>query len=141
MDVDSSEDEAQCESAESQDFFPEKSRRHYQMVYNSFTEWRQANDTVSFSEDTFLAYFKDMTKKYKSSTLLTHYSMLKSALNSKHNINIEPYARVRAFLKRHSEGYQPRKSQAFTEDEINKFINKAPDYRYLAIKVGSIPAH
>lgn len=76
-----------------------------------------------------------MTEKYKSSTLWTHYSMLKSILNIKHNINIDTYTRLRALLRRQSEGYQPKKSEAFTEDEINRFFKEAPDDKYLATKV------
>ncbi|XP_023311407.1 uncharacterized protein LOC111692006 [Anoplophora glabripennis] len=53
-------------------------------------------------------------------------------------MNIESYAKVRALLKRQSEGYQPKKSKAFTGDEIYKFITEAPDTKYLATKVALI---
>lgn len=130
--------EAQCTlHSKLEDAFPVKSRRVYEVVYNSFTEWRQANNTCSFSEDIFLAYFKDMTKIYKASTLLTHYSLLRNILNVTYNINLQPYPKVRAFLKKCSEDCQPRKSRIFSEEEIKQFIDKAPDYTYLAIKVGT----
>lgn len=98
-------------------------------------DWRRKNNTNSFSEDNILVYFKELSKKYKSSTLWTYYSMIKSTLILKHNVNIEHYGKVRALLKRHSEGYQPKKSEAFTREQINKFIEEAPDVKYLATKV------
>ena len=57
--------------------------------------------------------------------------MLRSTLNLKHKI-IESYAKKWALLKRSSEGYQPKQSKAFTEDEINKFVNEAHVFKYLA---------
>src|SRR5699024_11669271 len=95
----------------------------------------RANKTTSFSEDTLLVYFKELSNKYKSSSLWTQYSMLKSTINIRKNINLESYAGLRAFLKRCSEGYQAKKSEVFSGEQIQQFINKAPNDKYLATKV------
>ncbi|XP_060516643.1 uncharacterized protein LOC132708080 [Cylas formicarius] len=124
--------------AASLDLLPKKSRNNYEIAYNNFMDWRSRNKATSFSEDTLLVYFKELAKKYKSSSLWTFYSMLKSTLYIKHNVKIDHYAKLHALLKRQSEGYQPKKSKAFTGQEINKFIYEAPDTKYLATKVALI---
>lgn len=143
MYAEESENKMQCTPPEitnaakevSINLLPEKSRKNYEIVYNKFNEWRLKNKTSSFSEDTVLVYFKEISAKFKSSTLWTHYSMLKSTLKLKHNVNIEPYGRVRALLKRKAEGYRAKKSEVFTGEQINIFIKEAPDVKYLATKV------
>lgn len=123
--------------AASLDLLPKKSRSNYEVAYKHLMDWRLMNKATSFSEDTLLAYFTELAKKYKSSSMWTYYSMLKSTIYIKHNIKIESYAKLRALLKRQSEGYQAKKSKAFTGEEINKFINEAPDVKYLATKVNN----
>ncbi|CAH1381731.1 unnamed protein product, partial [Tenebrio molitor] len=63
---------------------------------------------------------------------------LKSTLSIHNNINIETYPKLRAFLKRKSEGYQATKSKTFTPMEIDEFLSNAPDEMYLATKVALI---
>lgn len=77
----------------------------------------------------------EISSKYKSSTLWTNYSMLKSMLNIKHNVDIDKYPRIRALLKRRSENYEPKKSKALTGKQIERFIKEAPDFKYLGTKV------
>lgn len=101
-------------------------------------DWRSVKNINSYTENDLLVYFREVSEKYKSSSLWSLYSMLKTTLNVKHNINIEQYLRLRAFLKRKAEGYQPTKANIFSPQEINKFINAAPDHKYLATKVGNI---
>jgi hypothetical protein len=69
------------------------------------------------------------------SGLWSQYSFLKSTLSIHNNINIETYPKLRAFLKRKSEGYQATKSKTFTPKEIDEFLSNAPDEMYLATKV------
>jgi hypothetical protein len=65
------------------------------------------------------------------SGLWSQYSFLKSTLSIHNNINIETYPKLRAFLKRKSEGYQATKSKTFTPKEIDEFLSNAPDEMYL----------
>lgn len=62
-------------------------------------------------------------------------AMLKSILNIKHNINIETYTKLIAFLKRTKDGYVPKKSKTLEIEEIEKFIKEAPNETYLMMKV------
>lgn len=114
---------------------PEKSKRFYDKMYRSFMDWRIQKKTTSFSENVLLAYFAELGEKYKSSSLWSYYSMLKSVLILKHNVNMEKYSKLRSFLKRKSEGYQAKKSETLTPEEIKKFISEAPDEIYLLHKV------
>lgn len=114
---------------------PEKSRKQYELAYKAFMDWRKNRNVNSLSEDVLLVYFSQLSQKYKSSSLWSTYSILKSTLCIYHNVKLEYYSKLRAFLKRKSEGYQAKKSQTFTPQQIDKFINEAPDDKYLAIKV------
>lgn len=114
---------------------PEKSKKKYEMVYKCFMSWRKNHNVGSFSENVLLVYFNELAKKYKSSSLWSFYSMLRSTLKLNNGVDIEIYTKLRAFLKRTSEGYQAKKAKTFTPEEINKFINEAPDTIYLATKV------
>ncbi|KAJ8974417.1 hypothetical protein NQ317_015472 [Molorchus minor] len=68
----------------------------------------------------------------------THYSMLRSTLNINHDISIQNYAKLRALLKRKSQGFRPKKATTFTPENINKFLTDASDEKYLATKVALI---
>lgn len=61
--------------------------------------------------------------------------MLKSTLNIKHNINIEKYTRLIAFLKKMKSGYIAKKSKTLEIEDIDKFIREAPDEDFLMMKV------
>lgn len=119
------------------DLLTEKSKKKYETAYRAFMDWRTLNNFDSFSENVLLAYFKELSEKYKSTSLWAHYSMLRSKLIINNGTNIENYSKLRAYLKHLSEGYQPKRAKVFTPDQINKFINEAPDIVYLATKVKS----
>jgi hypothetical protein len=57
---------------------PEKSTDRYLQAYQNFIIWKTSKDANSFSENVFLAYFMELSQKYKSSSLWCYYSMLKS---------------------------------------------------------------
>lgn len=115
---------------------PDKSRTVYEHTYSRFMEYRQKKNVGSFSENVLIAYFSDLSKKMKPSTLWSTYSMLKATLNIKNNIDLAKYLKLRAFLKRQSDGFHARKSRVFQREEIEKFLSEAPDELYLSTKVG-----
>uniref|UniRef100_A0A6P7EYQ7 Uncharacterized protein DDB_G0271670-like n=1 Tax=Diabrotica virgifera virgifera TaxID=50390 RepID=A0A6P7EYQ7_DIAVI len=61
--------------------------------------------------------------------------MIKSMFRINHDVDLEKYGKLRAFLKRKSEGFQAKKSSTLTPEQIRKFIDKAPDEIYLLHKV------
>jgi hypothetical protein len=114
---------------------PQKSMKRNWQEYDIFMKWAEDNDVTIYNEYVLLAYFQAKSQNLKSSTLWSIYSMLKSTLNIKQNINIENYSKLIAFLKRTKDGYVAKKSRMLEIEEIEKFINEAPDETYLLMKV------
>lgn len=117
------------------ELLPKKSREKYENAYRRFMDYRMSKNTSSFSENVVMAYFLDLCLKMKSSTLWSNYSMLKSTLALKHNVDISTYSKLRSLLKRQAQGYRAKKSKILTKEEIEKFIQEAPDKENLMIKV------
>jgi hypothetical protein len=63
--------------------------------------------------------------------------MIRSSLIVNTNIDISKYPKLMAFLKRNSDGYQAKKSQVLTRDQMEIFLSEANDNEYLMIKVKS----
>lgn len=114
---------------------PEKSKSKYLNVYDKFVAWKESQGATSWSEEVLLSYFVDQAEKYAPSTLWANYSMLKSTICGKYNIDIGQYLRLQAFLKKQSVGFRSKKSKVFSPQEINKFIREAPDGNFLLEKV------
>ncbi|XP_071573031.1 uncharacterized protein [Temnothorax nylanderi] len=90
------------------------------------------------SEHTLLAYFKELSKSQKPSTMWGIYSMLKATIKINNDIDIYKYNTLIAFLKRQAKGFQSKKSNILTPEQIKKFIDEAPDDTYLATKLATI---
>ncbi|XP_074034595.1 tyrosine recombinase XerC-like [Leptinotarsa decemlineata] len=118
----------------SKTLLPQKSLSVYENTYEKFMAWRKTKNINSFSENVILAYLSELSKNFKAATLWSNFSMLKSTISIKKNINID-YPKVRAFLKRKSEGYVPKKSRVLEKEQILKFIQEAPDEKFLLTKV------
>ena len=82
-----------------------------------------------------MAYFKELSKSQKPTTMWSIYSMLKTTIQIYNNININKYGQLISFLKKESKGFQSKKSNILTPEQIKKFIDEAPDDKYLATKV------
>lgn len=115
---------------------PKTSKEKYELAYKKFMDWRKNKNIIcSFSENVLLVYFEELSKTLKSSTLWSQYSMLRSTLSVKNNINISKYEKLKAFLKRKSENYAPKQSKTFTCEEVQQFLECASDEKYLLAKV------
>jgi hypothetical protein len=57
--------------------------------------------------------------------------MVKKTLNLKNGINIEKMSKLRPFLKRQNDDYTPKKLRVLTKEQIERFMNFAPDNKYL----------
>ncbi|XP_073956428.1 uncharacterized protein [Choristoneura fumiferana] len=127
----------------SDSLLPSKSKDKYMQAYANFIQWKNSKNASSFnassfSENVFMAYFSELAKRYKPSSLWCIYSMLKSTVQNKNAIDIKAYTNLTAFLKRRSDGFYSRKSKVLTPNEVEKFIKEAPDNQYLATKVALI---
>lgn len=138
----SSEDEEMmknlAEEAEqvSINLLPSKSKERYEKEYSLFKEWLTRRGIKKVSESAVLVYFSEHAKILKSSTLWSKYSMLRSVLNIRDNIDIK-YPKLVAFLKKESSGYAPKKSMTLERGEILRFLAEAPDGDYLHMKVST----
>jgi hypothetical protein len=99
--------------------------------------WRPEKKIKSFSESVVLGYMSEQAKVQKSSTLWSRYSMLKTSLVVKNNVDISKYCKLVAFLKRQSVGYtyKAKKSKIFSREQIFKFLSTAHDEEFLLMKV------
>lgn len=114
---------------------PQKSADIYQKQYEIFATWCAKRGIKNYTENVFLVYFSEKAKTCKPSTLWSTYSMLKSTIMIKHNINISKYTKLIAFIKQKNTGYKPKKPNIFTRDDVHKFLIEAPDQMYLMWKV------
>ena len=90
---------------------PQKSRILQETAYKDFCIWKKekAEEWSSKmpspnSEPVILAYFQELSERYKPSSLWSKYSMVRAKLLFNENVNIKKYAKVLAFLKQKSRG-------------------------------------
>ncbi|CAH2267948.1 jg8410 [Pararge aegeria aegeria] len=114
---------------------PPKSRERYVTVYENFTIWKNTANIKSFSEHVFLAYFEELAKKYKASTLWCIYSMLKATVKARDGVDIKNYSILVNYIKKLSLGFTKTKVKTLSVEQIQKFLREAPDLQYLATKV------
>ncbi|KAK5647863.1 hypothetical protein RI129_002755 [Pyrocoelia pectoralis] len=112
----------------------DKSKEKYMHEYYSFKKWCDLKKVKQITENAVLAYFFEKSKSLKSPSLWCKYSMLRTTIAIRENIDIK-YPRLIAFLKRQSSGYKPKKSDTFSRDDMNNFLKDAPDEKYLLMKV------
>lgn len=113
----------------------EKSKITYEVVYKRFVEWCHDNKFDNITEEIMLAYFLEKSEKQKASTLWSHYSMLRTTIFNKKQIDISKFTNVIPFLKSKSHGYVPKKSKVLRRNDICKFLKEACDEQYLLVKV------
>jgi len=119
----------------SNNLLPMKSKDRYESVFKKFMNFRSQNHVKSFSENVLLAYFGNISKEFKPSSLWAIYSIIRNMLSIKENIDIATYPKLKVFLKRQSDGFRSKKSKTLTAEEINRFIKEAPNESYLFMKV------
>lgn len=120
------------------ELLPEKSRHRYEKEYTAFKKWCNQRKVKTLKEEVFLAYFSQLSKTYKPSTLWSRCSMLKMVIKIKEDLDIGRFTKLTAFLKRQNVGYKAKKSKIFTKTEISKFMSEAPNDVYLMMKVATI---
>lgn len=113
---------------------PKNSKRKYKTAYIQFMDWKQRKGYNNFSESVLMTYIEYLSKTYAPPSIWALYSMLKSTLNNYHNVDISRYSQLKAFLRHKSKGYTPRKIKTFSLDHIHRFIQEAPDQKFLFTK-------
>lgn len=101
---------------------PSKSKMLYENAFSRFDQWCVEKKVKNINEKVLLVYFEWKSTTMKSSTLWTHYSMLRTMLSVQKNMDISKYLNLIAFLKRKSEGYTAKKSKVFTKEISKSFL-------------------
>lgn len=114
---------------------PVKSKEKYENAYRQFEDWCNVKRVKETTEEVLLAYFEQKSRVYRSSTLWSIYSMLRTTLSMRKKIDISRFTSLIAFIKRKSVGHQPKKSMALTKLEVEKFLKEANETTYLLMKV------
>lgn len=114
---------------------PSVSKVKYNKAYQHFQKWKKTKRANSLTPKVLLDYFTELAVRSKPSTLWVTYSMLKATLKFNDDVDIGTYTRVLEFLKEQNVGYKPTKVPVFTDEQIEKFINEAPDEQWLDVKV------
>lgn len=114
---------------------PSVSKDRYNKAYSDFKKWQTEQGASSMSERVVLAYFAKLSETYKPSSLWSYYSMLKSTMRVKDNLDIATYKQLTGFLKTKSAGYKSNKAKIFTEEEMRRFMTSASDEAWLDVKV------
>lgn len=117
------------------DKVPQHSHTLYWNAYNIFMEWMRNRRAKAISANVMLAYFKELSNKYKPPSLWSTYSKLKSTIKSKHNMDIHEFTPLIDYLKEANKGYEPKKSESLSVEDVKRFLSDAPDDEYLAAKV------
>lgn len=120
------------------ELLPAKSKEKYERQYYAFEKWYEERNVKTLKEEVLLAYFFKLNKEFSPNTLWSKYSMLKSVLKIKKNVDIGKFHKLVAFIKKQNVGFQPKKSKIFSKEEISTFLNEASDDIYLLIKVATI---
>src|SRR5436190_18544419 len=108
------------------DTLPKKSVNRYNLVYDTYKNWQIKHKTLlsNSAENNLIVYFKELSKKLKPSTIWSVWSILKSTLNTRDNVNINNFLNLKALVKNNSKGYKPKKSSVlFLGYNMFCFIN------------------
>lgn len=122
----------------SSQLIPPKSKLRYEKEYSIFEKWCAVKEVSRLQEEVFMAYFNHLSKKFSPSSLWSKYSMIKSILKIKKNIDLGKYFKLTSYLKRLNDGYKPKKSKILEKSDIDKFLLEAPDHIYLLTKVATV---
>ncbi|XP_039280998.1 uncharacterized protein LOC120350644 [Nilaparvata lugens] len=119
-----------------EDLLPTKSRKRYDDAYEKFVQWLNEEKIVptEVCDEILLVYLSNLSKVCKASTVWSKFSMIKSCLNVKHNIDPKSFTRCTTFLKKFNVNYEPKKSNVLTGNEVVKFMKEAPDSEWLLTK-------
>lgn len=119
------------------ELLPQTSRTRYEDEYNRFVNWCKIEnlEISQVSDEILLVYISEMSKQMKPTTLWSKFSMIGKCLQIKENIDTSRFSKTIAFLKRQSTGYEPKKSNVFTAEQVSEFMSKAPDSQWLLEKV------
>ncbi|KAL0808689.1 hypothetical protein ABMA28_013120 [Loxostege sticticalis] len=112
---------------DSENILPEKSKSRYISTYDEFIAWREEKKANSFSENVMLAYFSELSAKLKPSTLWSRFSMIKSMLKIRNNVDIIFISKRHCVTNLHEQSYEINNS-------LSQTVNMQPKTSPVSIK-------
>ncbi|KAJ8980014.1 hypothetical protein NQ317_016470 [Molorchus minor] len=104
--------------------------------YEAFQKWCRVQNVQKPTENALLVYFDEKSKVVCSLTLWAHYSMLKSVINIRENVDISKFPKLLAFFEeKKMRDLNQKKSNVLTIEQVDQFLREAPDDKYLFMKV------
>ncbi|XP_048515862.1 uncharacterized protein LOC125502141 [Athalia rosae] len=102
---------------------PVKSIKTYKKSYK-FMAWKEVKNSESFSQRVLLVYFNELSKSWKSTTLWSEYSKLRTMIQHNHQIDIN-YPDLKRFLENLSKNTDndTKKANTFSSNDIERFLN------------------
>ncbi|KAB0803500.1 hypothetical protein PPYR_00470 [Photinus pyralis] len=110
---------------------PSKSKTVYEAAYREYRRWYWGKKINCTTEDCILAYFNSELVSYKSSSLWSKYSMLRSTINLNEGVDISKFPSLIPYLKRKGEGHKAKKSLTLDRENVNTFLLKASNKEHL----------
>ena len=116
---------------------PEKSKAHYQKVWDEFIlflqektgypkrapKGKQYREPTEKDYRSFYAHLKE-GKEYAPSTLWTYHSILSTQHKDRYNVNLkDKFPRLAASLKNLRKCHKPKKAPPFTREDIVEFLS------------------
>lgn len=114
---------------------PDKSRGQYDHTYQEYRKWCLKNNIQMTTENSILTYFTTEMASYKSSSLWTKYSMLRTTIKIFEGIDISTFPSIIPFLKSKGDGHRTTKSLTLSKDHVDKFLAEADNKKHLLNKV------
>ncbi|RZC32415.1 Phage integrase domain containing protein, partial [Asbolus verrucosus] len=106
---------------------PAKSKHSYEKEYANFCEWRKRKQARGVELKIILTYISERSKNAK---FYHHCGPIIPNLRKCYLFH-----QLSAFLKQQSVGHGPKKSKVFTLEEMERFLDTAPDDKYLLLKM------
>lgn len=106
---------------------PIKSKKSYDKAWEEFQIF--SNKEGKPGEDEFIQYFDYLknTKRFASSSIWSHYSMLNNKYQLLYGEKLQKYPRITHILKSYEAGYVRKSSLFFTKQQVLEFLKNAPN--------------
>ena len=99
---------------------PKKSSDRYLLVYNTYKKWRRENqNSLSGNEENnLIVYFTGLKQRLAPPTLWSIWSMLKSTMLTRDDMDIKKFLRLRDLIRQNNKNYRPKKSAVLSWENI-----------------------
>lgn len=95
--------------------------------------WKDSKNIQITTEDVLLTFFREHFVVYRHTTLMSYVGRLRACLFEYENINMNEFESISRLLEAHQ--IADSKKAILTLEEVQTFVEEAPDEQYLVSKV------